>query len=670
MVRWPVRKLARVGRPWSRSASSARTSSSVSSTPRVGRLGQHVAEDPLELRALPGVALRGDGQGVRGGGDRSCTHAAIGFGGRERVDRLLQPVDELRHAAGEVDGEALDVVDRQHALEQAVALLGHRHADEHAVEPRPPGAGGEVGQLEGRAVVRVEPPADAAVGDPVADAGEVFVVEAEAAAHGLAVGEVEHLARRSGGGRRRGRGAGRRRRAPGWSGAASGRRGGRAGPSVGAPRAAARTRRRRPTSPAPNVAWMSGANVSMSGHITITSRGSSVSSSASRWRIASRNTSTWRARPWQEWIWMLRSVGSNGRGRRAAGVGADVGLDAGEEPVVADLDRMVMRRRARRVAEHELHLARVLAPRGEQAVGGERRGVVVGAPDDRLVRADLVPQRGRGVEEEQMHLTAGGERAQDREVAGREAGQAEERQPLREVDERGLGSQARACGLEPLGGARLFEPLSQPAPELGLPRGLVRDVDLPARPPADHLGPVQRVAVEQLGDVAQGGEAPGAPVGVFLVAQMDPQAAQPRLVQALLDHLEQRPHRARRRPGVGIRIDARGGRDGVADEAVREREVDVRAHPVRPAGRGPEPRGEPLRQPALHPSCRDRDDVGREGVGQRIGQEAAECLNQSVGALSAVDVEHALTLTIDQDRVRPPRRCGPRNFAPAPAYTG
>ena len=39
----------------------------------------------------------------------------------------------------------------------------------------------------------VEAPADAAVGDPVADPREVLVLEAEAPAHGLAVGEVEHL---------------------------------------------------------------------------------------------------------------------------------------------------------------------------------------------------------------------------------------------------------------------------------------------------------------------------------------------------------------------------------------------------------------------------------------------------------------------------------------------
>ena len=45
-------------------------------------------------------------------------------------------------------------------------------------------------------------------------------------------------------------------------------------------------------SPAPKVAWISGAKVSMSGHITITSRGSRVGSSSSWCRIASRTTST------------------------------------------------------------------------------------------------------------------------------------------------------------------------------------------------------------------------------------------------------------------------------------------------------------------------------------------------------------------------------------------
>ena len=150
------------------------------------------------------------------------------------------------------------------------------------------------------------------------DPGEVVVVEAEAPADRLAVGQVEHL--------RRGQPLvgelqqlRRRRRAPGWSGAASGRPGAPAGRAGGRrPGAASSARRRATTSPAPNVAWISGANVSMSGHITITSRGSSVGSSASRCRIASRTTSTWRARPWQAWICDAAVVG----GAVAAGVGA------------------------------------------------------------------------------------------------------------------------------------------------------------------------------------------------------------------------------------------------------------------------------------------------------------------------------------------------------------
>ena len=60
-------------------------------------------------------------------------------------------------------------------------------------------------------------------------------------------------------------------------------------------------------SPAPKVAWISGANVSMSGHMTMTSRGSRVGSACRLWRIASRSTSTWRPAPWQAWTWMLES---------------------------------------------------------------------------------------------------------------------------------------------------------------------------------------------------------------------------------------------------------------------------------------------------------------------------------------------------------------------------
>ena len=304
---------------------------------------------------------------------------------------------------GEVDGEALDVVDRQHALEQPVALLGHRHADEHAVEPGPPGAGGEVvractargGRRRGPSGCRCRRPSRGCARGPRPRAGS---------AGGPARG-------RRGRARRRRSGAGPAR-SMSWA----------TTPSTGfvwrSERSARRTRRSvgrsssgsgsnsssSTTSPAPKVAWISGANASMSGHMTITSRGCSVSSSSSRWRIASRRTSTWRARPWQEWIWMLRSSGraraaraaGSGAGRRA--VGAHVGLDAGEQRVAAGVDGVVVGDVVVR-PEHELHLARVLPPGGEQAVVGERGGGVVGAADDRrgaCRSCPTAPARGGG----------------------------------------------------------------------------------------------------------------------------------------------------------------------------------------------------------------------------------------------------------------------------------
>ena len=255
-------------------------------------------------------------------------------------------------------------------------------------------------------------------------------------------------------------------------------------------------------------------------------------------------------------------------------------------------------------------------------------------------RADLVPQRGRGVEEEDVDVAAGRERAQDVEVAGGEAREAEQREALGEVDERRVCAEPLAGGLEPLGGAGLGEASAQPPPQLRLPGRLGRHVDLAARPAADHRGAVERVAVEQLGEVADRGEAARAAVGVVLAAEVDGEAAQPRLVERFADDLEQGPDGALRRPGVEVGLDPGGGRDGVADEPVREREVDVRAHAVGAAGGGAEAGGHPLGQPALHAPRGHGDDVRRERVGQGVGEEPAERVDQRVRALSSVDVEH------------------------------
>ena len=71
----------------------------------------------------------------------------------------------------------------------------------------------------------------------------------------------------------------------------------------------------------------------MSGHMTMMSRGSRSGSSASRCRMASRRTSTWRPRPWQECTRMLSSsrasIGraSTSRPGRGQAIVPDVVLD-------------------------------------------------------------------------------------------------------------------------------------------------------------------------------------------------------------------------------------------------------------------------------------------------------------------------------------------------------
>ena len=231
-------------------------------------------------------------------------------------------------------------------------------------------------------------------------------------------------------------------------------------------------------------------------------------------------------------------------------------------------------------------------------------------------------------------------------MARRQPREAEERDALGEVEERGVCSQPLARRLQALGGARRGQPLAQPPPQLRLPRGLLGD--LAALPAAHRLRAVQRVAVEQLGEVADGREAARAPVGVVLVAEVAREDVQPRFLQALADDLEQRPHGALRRPRVMLGVDPGRGRDGVAREPARERELDVRADAVGAAGRRAEARRHPLRQPALHPAGRDGDDVGRERVGQRVGQQPPERLGQGVGAFSSVDVQQVASVSWGQ----------------------
>ena len=172
----------------------------------------------------------------------------------------------------------------------------------------------------------------------------------------------------------------------------------------------------------------------------------------------------------------------------------------------------------RRVAgrEHQLQLARVAAPRGEQRVSGERGGRVVGrGAARRRVAASCSHSAGDGWSRNRWTSRPLGERAQHLQVAGRQPRQPEQRQPGGQVDERGSAAQPRARRLEALGRAGAADPLAQPPPQLGLPAASAaagrRRRDAPLRPGPQHLRALERIAVEQAGQVADGGEAPRAP---------------------------------------------------------------------------------------------------------------------------------------------------------------
>ena len=226
-----------------------------------------------------------------------------------------------------------------------------------------------------------------------------------------------------------------------------------------------------------------------------------------------------------------------------------------------------------------------------------------------------------------MDLAVRGDRVEDLQACDGDPGEAEQREALGQRDRARLAAQPRACRRSARDGVRLGDARAQPSPQVRLPM-----LVFTGRPGADQPRSVQRVAVEQSGEVADGREPPRPIDG-----QMGGERRQPRLAQRVLEHFEQRPH------------EPLGEASGSASGSIRD--AAATASPVSRCGNGnstfaqiPSPtEHHQLREPSLHPARRDADDLGRERVVRRAGEQGLQGHDEPVGAVGSVDVEHRQT---------------------------
>ena len=187
------------------------------------------------------------------------------------------------------------------------------------------------------------------------------------------------------------------------------------------------------TSPSPKSALISGAYVSMSGHITRMSRGSSVGSSASRPSSTSRSTSTWRAGPWQACTCTERSDCRQRPALWPNGIRGDVGLQPAEQRVRAGGRRAEVLVGGDVGGQAALQLAQVPAEGGQQRMADRAVTGVVAARNRAAHAGERSPQVVAGVRQPQVKIVVGGQRPDQLDLGGRQPGVPEQRQPLRQV---------------------------------------------------------------------------------------------------------------------------------------------------------------------------------------------------------------------------------------------
>ena len=250
-----------------------------------------------------------------------------------------------------------------------------------------------------------------------------------------------------------------------------------------------------------------------------------------------------------------------GRGRRARRPGSRCS-ERCRRTVPADARRgLASHRRAcpGRRPEHQLHLPGVATPRREQRVprrarrrvlAAERRSGTTGADlgCQRVPTAPATGAAGRG-----GRPVRRADRLEHVEVARRQPGQAEQRQPRRA----GRAAPARPAAVgrrrrRRSAGLGSPDPLPQQPPQLDLPDAVVGRLvraaaATRAAQPLQHVRAVDGVAVEEVGDVADAGEALR-PLHRLRVPDVLGQRRQPGLVEVLLDHLDAAATRLARAP--------------------------------------------------------------------------------------------------------------------------
>ena len=154
-----------------------------------------------------------------------------------------------------------------------------------------------------------------------------------------------------------------------------------------------------------------------------------------------------------------------------------------------------------------------------------------------------------------MDLALPGQRAQDLKVTRRQAREAEQRDPVGQIDQRAVVGQPLAGPPAALRRAGESDPGSQPPPELRLPRRPGRKLAAggvgvaPGSPGLEHLGAVKGITIEQPRQVADDAQPAGLADRVRLAGgtpEVGGEDRQPGLLDARVHDIEQRPGRALR----------------------------------------------------------------------------------------------------------------------------